>query len=542
MEFLHFYQKYFKQSLVIVLSIVTFLCLNFRLSYLPIEGKTMDEICDNALDDDGDGLIDINDSDCICEEIKPISLIPNPSFENLDCCPDTPSQLICAEAWRQASGPTTDLIHICSWLGWDEFPPPLPFPDGEGIMGFRDGRVREDNNTAEQNWKEYAGACLISPMEIDSSYRFEFDVGFVDTLISPPINITFFGTSSCENLPFGFGNQNLGCPTNGANWVNLGSTFVDGGLGNSWMKGIIEVTPEQEINAIAIGPDCPGVESTVSTYYFFDNLILSDIRSFELKISTIGHPCSEAYALKIEQDASFTYQWYKNGIALVGENLSQLKKNYGDGDYQVRIEDGLFCRISTNFIHRAPTFSDTVFQTICEEDVFSFGNQQLNEAGLYIDTFRTEDNCKNVVTLDLKVLRTLADTVSAKIFEGENYKIDNYSFNRAGEHLLTLISSQNCDSLVLLNLAYYNLYFPNVFSPNFDGINDSFTILSEVGLIKEVELIIFDRWGGQIYKGKEWDGQHQGKMVNSGIFFYLANITMSDGITRQFFNEITLLR
>ena len=89
----------------------------------------------------------------------------------------------------------------------------------------------------------------------------------------------------------------------------------------------------------------------------------------------------------------------------------------------------------------------------------------------------------------------------------------------AGEHLLTLTSSQNCDSLVLLNLAYYNLYSPNVFLPNFDGINDSFTILSEVGLIKKVELIIFDRWGGQIYKGAEWDGRHQGKMVNPGIFF-----------------------
>ena len=113
---------------------------------------------------------------------------------------------------------------------------------------------------------------------------------------------------------------------------------------------------------------------------------------------------------------------------------------------------------------------------------------------------------------------------------------------RAGEHLLTLMLSQNCDSLVLLNLAYYDLYFPNVFLPNFDGINDSFKILSEAGLIKEVELIIFDRWGGQIYKGAEWDGRHQGEMVNPGIFFYLANITMNDGIIRQFSDEITLLR
>ena len=36
--------------------------------YHPTDGKAaiLDEICDNALDDDGDGLIDLNDPDCDC--------------------------------------------------------------------------------------------------------------------------------------------------------------------------------------------------------------------------------------------------------------------------------------------------------------------------------------------------------------------------------------------------------------------------------------------------------------------------------------------
>ena len=42
------------------------------------------EICDNGIDDDGDGLIDLNDPDCECNgfgtpQTIP-SLIPNPSF------------------------------------------------------------------------------------------------------------------------------------------------------------------------------------------------------------------------------------------------------------------------------------------------------------------------------------------------------------------------------------------------------------------------------------------------------------------------------
>jgi len=71
------------------------------------------EICDNALDDDGDGLIDLNDPDCKCSGIKdtifsPSSLIPNPSFEDYIICPDTVAQLEWCRSWIQAVSATYD--------------------------------------------------------------------------------------------------------------------------------------------------------------------------------------------------------------------------------------------------------------------------------------------------------------------------------------------------------------------------------------------------------------------------------------------------
>ena len=85
-------------------------------------GKTsslsMEEICDNGIDDDENGLIDLNDPSCDCVIVGPVSLIPNPSFEEMDCCPWTFGQLDCATSWNQASVPTTDYINICDWLGW----------------------------------------------------------------------------------------------------------------------------------------------------------------------------------------------------------------------------------------------------------------------------------------------------------------------------------------------------------------------------------------------------------------------------------------
>lgn len=519
-------------------------CIAALLSFEPHQSgdglAVMDEICDNALDDDGDGLIDLNDPDCDCVLIEPISLIPNPSFEDLNCCPNRRSQLNCAEVWIQASEPTTDLIHMCDWMGWDEFPPPVPFPDGEGIMGFRDGRVRQ-GNLGETNWKEYAGACLLGPLEKDSIYRFEFHVGFVNSLRSPPINITFFGTSSCENLPFGVGNDAFGCPTNGPNWVRLGSTFVSGGSGNKWVKSSIEVTPDQDINAIAIGPDCPAVESSVSLYYFFDNLLLADLRSFELRITEVSHPCADDFTLRIPDGGGIDYQWYKDGIALIDEIFPELSQMYGDGEYQVRINDGEICRVSVGYNRVVPVISGPATKVICKDATYQFGDQLLSEPGDYIDTFKTADNCDSIVFLTLKVLGELADTVHGKIFEGETFHIDKFSFKSEGNHEITLVSSLGCDSLVLLQLEYYKVFTPNVFSPNEDGVNDLFTLLGEEGLIQNIELSIYDRWGGFMFQGVEWDGKKDGVYVESGVYVYRAIVQMDDGIERLLTGSVTLL-
>ncbi|MEZ5043601.1 MAG: gliding motility-associated C-terminal domain-containing protein [Saprospiraceae bacterium] len=517
----------------------------FFVSFLPFlipsAAVTLEEICDNAMDDDQDGLIDLNDPDCSCVVIEPISLIPNPSFEEMNCCPFDRSQLNCAAVWIQASEPTTDYIHYCGWFGWPEFPPPTPFPDGEGIMGFRDGRVIRENDP-DPFWKEYAGACLLSPLEADSAYRFEFDVGFVSSLRSPPVNITFFGTTDCSNLPFGVGDEEFGCPTSGPGWVRLGSTLVDGGAGNKWLKASIEVVPREDIKAIAIGPDCPAVQSSVSLYYFFDNLLLSDFRSFELRIVEVSHPCAESFSLMVPDNPDFSYQWFKGGIALVGETAPQLSRIYGEGKYQVRIDDGSACRVSVSYDHTLPFFTETVNKTICEESVYAFGNQILSETGIYVDTFKTAENCNNIVTLNLKVLGTLADTVSAKIFEGETYEIDKHRFNRAGDHLVTLTSSLGCDSLVLLQLSYYDIFIPNAFSPNQDGLNDRFSVLGGEEFIESIDLNIFDRWGAQVYRGVGWDGRQNGTFVNAGVFVYLVKIRMIDGIERQFAGSVTVLR
>lgn len=508
----------------------------------------IDEICNNAIDDDNDGLIDLNDPDCECTIVEPISLIPNPSFEEQECCPSEDSQLHCATGWIQASYPTTDYIHACDWLGWDgalgwdDFPPPMPFPDGDGIVGFRNGRVDPNNSAAHPNWKEYAGACLLSSLEVGITYRMEFDIGFVDGIKSPPINISFFGSTDCTNLPFGVNSPVLiGCPSNEPGWMRLGSILVSGKGKNKWVKTFIEVTPTEEITTIAIGPDCSQAIPDVSTFYFFDNLLLSDSESFDLRITEVSHPCNGGFSLEIPSSSGFSYQWFKDGIALIGESSPQLSTMYGEGNYQIKVENGSSCKLSAPYLHEVPSFTSSFSKFICKEEEYSFGGQMLSEPGDYTDTLKSIHNCDSIVTLNLKLQGVIPDTVSVKIFEGENYEIGTRNIRKEGNHLLTLTSSNNCDSLILLELAYYKVVVPTAFSPNDDGVNDYFRIVGGSDLI-ESELTIFDRWGNQVYQGEEWDGKYKLRDSNISTFVYLARIKMEGGMERKFSGRVLVIK
>jgi len=70
---------------------------------------------------------------------------------------------------------------------------------------------------------------------------------------------------------------------------------------------------------------------------------------------------------------------------------------------------------------------------------------------------------------------------------------------------------------------------PNIISLNGDGVNDFFKAI-KVRQIKEIDLVIFDRWGTLVYKTKDpyfhWDGtsQQSKQQVSEGTFFYICDV------------------
>lgn len=509
------------------------------------------EICDNAIDDDGDGLIDLNDLDCDCPQAKVLSLIPNPSFEDQNCCPPDKSRMDCAETWIQASVPTTDYMHICSWIGWVEFPTPMPFPDGEGAIGFRDGQFAFNGtpDPPNPNWKEYAGACLTSPLQAGVSYKFQFQMGFTIQPFSPPVAITFFGTTSCDNLPFGGSDKAFGCPTNDGNWIQLSAVSTEGT--NEWKQYEINITPTEDIYAIAIGPPCIELNRTEDTYYFFDDLILAEQSAFEFEIRANNQPCALNLSFEVPELANLTYQWYKDGVAIEGATNPRLDLPPGRGQYVVAFDDGSGCQTTKPFNFTIPFRRTSLVQTICAGETYTLGDRQLSEAGIYFDTLKSFENCDSLVEIDLRVGEVVETDISAKIFPNESFNIREFSYSEPGTYTQSIDAEVGCDSIINLNLEFYTVYFPNIFSPNGDGINDVFGVNGGTDLTAVIDFRIFDRWGNQVYQRENfspnnfsngWDGQFGGQTSAEGVYLYTATLLMDDGVERKASGMVSLIR
>jgi len=89
------------------------------------------------------------------------------------------------------------------------------------------------------------------------------------------------------------------------------------------------------------------------------------------------------------------------------------------------------------------------------------------------------------------------------------------------------------------------LIIPTTFSPNDDGINDTWEI-SGVSLYPNCFVLIYDRWGQEVFqstgysKSKAWDGTGKTGKLSEGVYFYI--VELRDDNKQEFKGTITLIR
>ena len=100
----------------------------------------------------------------------------------------------------------------------------------------------------------------------------------------------------------------------------------------------------------------------------------------------------------------------------------------------------------------------------------------------------------------------------------------------------------NDTSWVNINVEGYDIY--NVFTPNGDGINDTYQFADE--MLTKLNVSIYNRWGQQVFEINDikgvWDGRgYNGELLPDGVYFFVMEAVGELGISHVEEGTITLI-
>lgn len=170
-------------------------------------------------------------------------------------------------------------------------------------------------------------------------------------------------------------------------------------------------------------------------------------------------------------------------------------------------------------------------------------------------------------------------TDEVKIQKGDSYKIDLEVFTAidgitwflapaiSDRNILQPIVSPEKDQIYRAEIVYESVckayvevfievdskryvYFPTIFSPNNDGVNDYFcpSLSDQVHSIKR--FVVADRWGKIVHNRRgeyksanevQWDAKDGYKFFKSGQYIYLCEIEFKDGQIIKYKGSVSIL-
>ncbi|GLB53549.1 hypothetical protein NBRC110019_25900 [Neptunitalea chrysea] len=191
------------------------------------------------------------------------------------------------------------------------------------------------------------------------------------------------------------------------------------------------------------------------------------------------------------------------------------------------------------------------------DDIYEWSNGdstsylEISEPGVYSVTVTAISGCSNVKYFGVNVSESaqLVDiqatsftdnnTITVSVtgsgsyvfsLDGETYQESNLFENvEIGYHTVEIIDLNGCDSIIAQDVVV--LGFPKYFTPNGDGINDTWNIFG-FETLEHSTIFIFDRYGKLlkvINPGDDgWDGTFNGNDLYSNDYWFEANIKDTD--------------
>lgn len=144
-----------------------------------------------------------------------------------------------------------------------------------------------------------------------------------------------------------------------------------------------------------------------------------------------------------------------------------------------------------------------------------------------------------------------APPVRYSLDSGLTFQFDSvFSGLCPGRYHVLVQDNQGCPFFAqvdLLDSIPFDVYTPNSFTPNGDGINEDFRpIINDLGT-SNYHFLIFNRWGDVVFETQDklegWNGEKQGKPCPIGVYVWKVLVKESaTGRDHDFFGNLNLLR
>jgi len=211
---------------------------------------------------------------------------------------------------------------------------------------------------------------------------------------------------------------------------------------------------------------------------------------------------------------------------------------------------------------------------ICEGDTLHFNGQPYTATGTYAVTFKNETGCDSIININLKVnalpnvrlaeaeilSHCIGDSVLLLESGASVYNlVTGFGVQDNDQLHVLLIDPKNTIAIegtdekgcrdtasIVLNAQHCcDIWLPNAFSPNGDGLNEIFKPETK-GHPKEYVMHIFDRWGQNIYTSfnieQGWDGTINGKPAPISTYHFFISGKCTNGEPFSLRGDITLVR
>jgi len=188
---------------------------------------------------------------------------------------------------------------------------------------------------------------------------------------------------------------------------------------------------------------------------------------------------------------------------------------------------------------------DTTYSNLI--DVYDYPNANFVINPSPIDVLNPTTNILNLSSGDVTSYNYIFMDSTGGIIGSSNLPNTEWTFPDANptffDVMLIVTNAHGCTDTISNKVhmdGVYNFYTPSAFTPNGDGVNDTFYPMGEGVEKLEYDMMIFDRWGGLVFQttdmNKAWDGTIQGLPANGGV--YVWKVFTKDQYTGEEFEHI----